>query len=279
MENMEQEQQMTVGELMNLIWTHYSDLKVSNPQWWEILMENLTSTENDQEALPTEDLKTLITFLMKIIKCWKMNSATWRVDSYEKLAERSSKLVGLTFRTSLPVIHPKKLIDLVESLLPQEDSIEEDSFASVSTKTTSMSSMTAPTQTIRVGANSQKGPRSKTTFDQLFEKEFRLAGSKSETGTTSSSISRQMGDDVNCLSCVEPFGDFRLELKIWRARDIEETPSSEWWKHVRDKAVLNYNKDSKLDTSVVKVFEEGLKHIRVQENRECCSQTKRFKKN
>ncbi|MBF7709459.1 hypothetical protein CUR00_19525, partial [Acinetobacter baumannii] len=181
-------------------------------------MENLTSTENDQEALPAEDLRTLITFLMKITKCWKMNSATWRVDSYEKLAERSSKLVGLTFRTSLPVIHPKKLIDLVESLLPQEDSIEEDSFASVSTKITSMSSMTAPTQTIRVGANSQKGPRSKTTFDQLFEKEFRLAGSKSETGTTSSSISRQMGDDVNCLSCVEPFGDFRLELKIWRAR-------------------------------------------------------------
>lgn len=170
MENMEQEQQMTVGELMNLIWTHYSDLKVNNPQWWEILMENLTSTENDQEALPTEDLKTLISFLMKIIKCWKMNSATWRVDSYEKLAERSSKLVGLTFRTSLPVIHPKKLIDLVESLLPQEDSIEEDSFASVSTKTTSMSSMTAPTQTIRVGAKFAKGTEIKDNIRPALRK-------------------------------------------------------------------------------------------------------------
>lgn len=276
---MDQEQQLTVGEVMNLIWTHYSDLKVNYPQWWEILMQNLTATENDQEVLPLEDLKTSISFLTKIIKCWKMNSATWQVDSYEKLAARSSKLVGVTFRTSLPAIVPKKLIDLVESLLPQGDSIEEDSSVSVSTKTTSTSSTTAHTPTTRAGANSQRGPRSKTTFDQAFEREFRLADSKNETGLTSSSISRQMGDDVNCLSCVEPLGEYRMELKIWRARDIEEVPSSEWWKLVRDKAVLNYNKDSKLDMSVVKVFEEGLKHIRAQENRECSSQPKRSRKN
>lgn len=72
-----------------------------------------------------------------------------------------------------------------------------------------------------------------------------------------------MGDDVNCLFCVELFGDFWLELKVWRVCDIEEIFLSEWWKYVWDKVVLNYNKDFKLDMSVVKVFEEGLKYIRV----------------
>ena len=168
----------------------YKQLFQQNPGYLIRLSEFLYCLQvEDSES---EELTKLADLIVKIARCWVLNSDNYPKILYPDVIMRARSLLGPILATSFNVITKEMLLTYVKDFENSADKLtEEDCLSSANTMLTFISSTTAHTPTKAADATSSRKRKLPQEFDldELFDEEFGLENSQYPTSKISSFIS------------------------------------------------------------------------------------------
>jgi hypothetical protein len=176
----------------------------------------------NQETLAA-DIENLLPHFLKVVKLWSNNMQRAKKKGVEEYLESCKTQLAVTYQMSLPAPIMRRLSNLLQDFKTNLVFTEEDLCSLVSTRITSISSMTARTQTERVGAHSSKKPRlCMDSEDELDPEEVDQIQTQSNlpTSRTYSTISTKNRGQPILLKLEDSWKDYHVEIKLWRSKDL-----------------------------------------------------------
>lgn len=227
---------------------------------WHTLFSVNTAWEND---IPDRLVEATNILRGAILPNWEQLKDSLALSS-QTFFERISELApSITHPLSFPE-EVEMLTTYVTNLFKRQGVTRDLSFSSPSTKTTYTQSMIAhgPTGPVDVPGKERRGKKS---YAAHFDDVFQQGVSQRETGSVSCSISRQTVDGYDTLKSEQQLEDFVLDLKIYRASDIEKMDVKDWWTVASDKIKITYTKQDRLRILLDQVKERSVTLLQDQE--------------
>ena len=98
----------------------------NHPMWWNLLMENVSTSLEDQNSTYLSEFDTLKTAIQKISKAWTFNYKKWSVDTPELLFDKTSRLLAGIYQMSWSSEMLTTVEDLCNGLLSADPITLED---------------------------------------------------------------------------------------------------------------------------------------------------------
>lgn len=195
--------------------TFKSEEALWTPQFWYLTSTRMLEHIKTQEpGLIISQYEVLNSYILKLSKLWLSFYNQWAVDSFEKLYEKSSRLLAGTYKTSLNSETTNNAIlymGICLNMQPITREILSDSalMTVISTCSTTVPSAPARANVIGVGT-SHAGELSLDTLD-----ENEWGNSDEETGSLLSFISFLKSGDYVKYGLEEKAKDFKVVLAIY----------------------------------------------------------------
>lgn len=205
---------MTIAQFMEGVWDTYKDHpQITHPGWWKM---NSVKTIEELKEETDEDNTLLNNFaeaIGKVTKGWWTNYKKWAVTQYSELFDKSSRLVGVTYRKSFPIEMMENVMSYWHTYISLGDHTEEEFSAILTTKTTSISSMIVPGP-IEVAVATGVKRSALDAFKELQEKIGSSPNSATTTGMMSSYISSSTSGEYPWpkYGLTEKYKDYRLQV-------------------------------------------------------------------
>lgn len=233
---------------------------VTNPQFWITLWERTEHhfTHILDDNGPLEILrKVILTFL----RCWNKNSAKWSVTSFDQLYDKTSRLLGGTYQTLLPMKDLKNVEDSVDGLLEMDPITPEDFTSGLTKELTSTSSTIAPTQMDHVDAGGKKKRSFKDAFENLCGNQNSSDPSIQSIGTTFSYISKCVnGIADRKFGLEESYKDYRVCLKVYDGNECAKN-KEKWYRGKERELDITINQMDPLMKKVDVLFSDTLREL------------------
>lgn len=205
---------MTIAQFMEGVWETYKDHpQITHPGWWK--MNSVKTTEELKEETDEDNilLNNFAEAIGKVTKGWWTNYKKWAVTQYSELFDKSSRLVGVTYRKSFPIEMMENVTSYWHTYISLGDHTEEEFSAILTTKTTSISSMIAHGP-IEVAVATGVKRSALDAFKELQEKIVSSPSSATTTGTMSSYISSSTSGEYPWpkYGLTEKYKDYRLQV-------------------------------------------------------------------
>lgn len=215
MENLNSENDdWTISYFMKRIWETYPDHpQVCHPGWWKTISSRVVMEMKDETDEDHAQLNNFVEAIGKVTKGWWNNYRKWAVGQFSDLYDKSSRLVGATYRKSFPT----EMMMIVESYwnssVASAEYTEEDFLSSLTIRPTSISSMIVPGQIEAAGATGVKRS-AQDAFKDLLEKIGSSPSSQTTTGTMCSYISSSTSGEYPPpkFGLTEKYRDYRLQV-------------------------------------------------------------------